>query len=277
MGLHVMCARIKKGDTIVHSRKLPTQLMLQISGYNAIDDAEDNWKSRVKKGKCSVQMDLMLNIMCQGVHIKYILCGVLVYNPVNESTADLGHYSKMNMYFNRGAWSGMDDDTVRPISSFPFMNEIPKLVDKVNLSPIIYWRDNVCAVTYIQKEYLCCQIRAKMLDKSLRSCVPYDDNKQDFELKCNSIHDTDASMSEDGADKTISSVGIISQNILKNSIVKHIKLENKGLEIIQVTKFKNSGINVKASTRYLTVLKNLKKVILQGLCFLMSYTLQLIF
>ena len=87
--------------------------MLQISGYDAIDDAEDNSKERVKYGKSSVQMDLMLNIMCQGVHMKYILCGVLIYDPVNESTADLGHYSTINMDFNKGAWTGMDDDTVK--------------------------------------------------------------------------------------------------------------------------------------------------------------------
>ena len=40
-----------------------------------------------------------------------------------------------------------------------------------------------------------------MLDKLLSSCVPYDDNQQDFELKFNSIHDTDVIMSEDSADK----------------------------------------------------------------------------
>ena len=31
------------------------------------------------------------------------------------------------------------------------MNEIPNLVDKENLSLMVYSRDNVCAVTYIKK------------------------------------------------------------------------------------------------------------------------------
>ena len=83
----------------------------------------------------------------------------MLYDPVNEITADLGHYSTMNMEFNTGSWTGMDDDAVRRISSFNFINKIPKLVDKENLSDFFYWRDNVCAVTYIQKEYLCHQIR----------------------------------------------------------------------------------------------------------------------
>ena len=64
------CKNKTKGGIIIHARKLPTQLMLQISGYKAIDDAEDNSKERVNKGKCSVQIDLMLNIMCQGVNMK---------------------------------------------------------------------------------------------------------------------------------------------------------------------------------------------------------------
>ena len=54
----------------------------------------------------------------------------MVYDPVNESTADLGHYSTMNMGFNTGAWTGMDDDVLRRISSFTLMNKIPMLVDK---------------------------------------------------------------------------------------------------------------------------------------------------
>ena len=57
----------------------------------------------------------------------------------------------MNMDFNTVSWTGMDDDTVRSISSFPLMNEIPKLVDKVNLSRMVYFRDNFCAVTYMKK------------------------------------------------------------------------------------------------------------------------------
>ena len=73
-------------------------------------------------------------------------------------------------------------------------------------------------------------------------------------------------MSEDDADKTISSVGIISQNILQNSIVKRMTLEKNGLKIIQVTKFKNSGINVKASTSYLTVLSKIKKSDITNVC-----------
>ena len=78
-----VCNKKTKGGTIIHARQLPTQLMLQISGYKDIDDAEDNCKARVNYGKCSVQMDLMLNIMCKGIHMEYILCGVFLYYPVN--------------------------------------------------------------------------------------------------------------------------------------------------------------------------------------------------
>ena len=39
----------------------------------------------------------------------------------------------MNMDFNTGAWTGMGDDTVICISSFPLMNEIRKFVDKEHL------------------------------------------------------------------------------------------------------------------------------------------------
>ena len=84
------------------------------------------------------------------------------------------------MDFNTGSWTGMDDDLVRCISSFPLMNKIPKLVDKENLSEMFYCRNNVCDVTYIQKEYLCYQIRANILDKSLSSCVAHD-NQQYFD------------------------------------------------------------------------------------------------
>ena len=64
------CKNKTKGATIIHARMLPKQLMLQISGYNAIDNAENNSKSRVNKGKCSVQIDLMINVMFQGVNMK---------------------------------------------------------------------------------------------------------------------------------------------------------------------------------------------------------------
>ena len=36
----------------------------------------------------------------------------------------------MNMDFNTGAWTGMDDDVGRRISSFPLMNKIPMFVDE---------------------------------------------------------------------------------------------------------------------------------------------------
>ena len=35
----------------------------------------------------------------------------------------------MNMDFNTVTWTGLDDDTVRLISSFTLMHEIQKLVD----------------------------------------------------------------------------------------------------------------------------------------------------
>ena len=34
------------------------------------DDSEDSSKSRVNKGKFSVKVNLMLNLMCQGVNMK---------------------------------------------------------------------------------------------------------------------------------------------------------------------------------------------------------------
>ena len=61
--------------------------------------------------------------MCQGVNMKYILCGVFLYYPLNARTDDLGHYSTMNIYFNTGSCTGMDDDVVRRISSFPLMKK----------------------------------------------------------------------------------------------------------------------------------------------------------
>ena len=144
------CKNKTKGSTIIHERKLPTQLMFQISGYKAIDDAKENSRSILNKGKCSLQIDLILNIIFQGVNMKYILCGIWVYNPLNEINDDVGHYSTMNIDLNTGSWTGIDDGKVRLISSFPFMNEIPKLVDKKHLITMFYYRYNVCAVTYIQ-------------------------------------------------------------------------------------------------------------------------------
>ena len=88
--------------------------------------------------------------MCQGVNMKYILCGVFLYDPLNESTSDLGNYSTMDMDFNIESWTSMDDDVVRPISSFPFINKIPMLVNK-KINKMFYCRDNGCDVTYIQK------------------------------------------------------------------------------------------------------------------------------
>ena len=65
-----MGAIIKNGTTIIHATKLTTQLMFKISGYNAIDDAEDKSKSRVNKGKFSVKNYLFLNLMCKVVQRK---------------------------------------------------------------------------------------------------------------------------------------------------------------------------------------------------------------
>ena len=67
---------------------------------------------------------------------------------------DLGHYSTINMNFNTGSWTRMDDYTVRCISSFTLMNEIRNFVDKVNISSMVYCRENVCAVTYIIKIFM---------------------------------------------------------------------------------------------------------------------------
>ena len=167
--------------------------------------------------------------MCQGVNTEYILCCVLIYDPVNENTSDLGHYSTMNMNFNKGSWTGIDDDTVRRISSFTLMNEIHNFVDKENLSSMVYCRENVCAVTYIKKEYLCCQIREKLMDTSLIKSVPYDDNQEDIESNWNSIHDTDTSNSDDGDDKKTSCVAIVPQNLQGNLNIKQLSLKNDGL------------------------------------------------
>ena len=62
-----------------------------------------------------------------------MLCGVLLYDTLNVSTADLVHYSTMNMNFNTSACTGMDENVVRCISSFPLMNGIHILVDKQKL------------------------------------------------------------------------------------------------------------------------------------------------
>ena len=63
---------------------------------------------------------------------------------------------------------------------------------------MFYCRDNVCAVTYIKKEYLCGQIMANILKKL--SISAQRDPQQDFELACTSIHDSDDIIFEDGAD-----------------------------------------------------------------------------
>ena len=138
------CKKKTNGGTIMHSTKLPTQLMLQTSGCDNIDDSEDKSKSRVNKGKCSVQIDLMLNLMCPGVNMKYSLCCVLLYDPLNESTVDIGHYSTMNMDFNTGAWTGMDDDVIIRISPFTLMNKIPMLDYKEKFNKKILHRECMC-------------------------------------------------------------------------------------------------------------------------------------
>ena len=120
--------------------------MIEISGYVTSTNSEDKSQSRVKCGTSDMTIDLMLHFMCEGVRIEYILCGVLIFDPEKTGSADLGHYSTMNMDFNTGLWTGMDDDTIRPISSFPLMNEIRKFVDKGKLTSIVYTRANVCAV-----------------------------------------------------------------------------------------------------------------------------------
>ena len=166
------------------------------------------------------------------------------------------------MDFNTGAWTGMDDDVLRRIYSFTLMTKIPMLVDKEKFNKMFYCRENVCAVMYIQKEYVCCQIRANILVKTLSISSPHD-NQQDFELACTSLHDSDESISEDGADQKLSSVAIVSQSILQTSIVKHMIFKDYGVEITKVTRVKSSAMNVQESKNYLTVLIKVKKLILQ--------------
>ena len=64
------CKNKINGGTIIHTEKLPTRLMMQISGHDTIEDSADKLKSRVNKGKFSVQIYLFLNLMCQVVHRK---------------------------------------------------------------------------------------------------------------------------------------------------------------------------------------------------------------
>ena len=75
----------------------------------------------------------------------------MIFDPANSGSADLGHYSTMNMDFNTGLWAGMDDDTIRRISSFPLVNKVENFDEADNLTSMVYTRDNVCAVTYIKK------------------------------------------------------------------------------------------------------------------------------
>ena len=95
--------KITKDGTIIRATKLPKQLILQISGYNTIVGVEDKSKSRVNKGKYSIQIDLFLDLMCKGVQMEYILCGVLLYDTLNSSTADYGYYITIDMDFETGA------------------------------------------------------------------------------------------------------------------------------------------------------------------------------
>ena len=75
----------------------------------------------------------------------------MLYDLLDGRTFDLGHYSTINIDFNTVAWTGMDDDVVGLISSCTLMNKIPMLVDKEKINNMFYYRENVCAVTYIQK------------------------------------------------------------------------------------------------------------------------------
>ena len=76
--------------------------MIQISGYDTITNSEDKSQARVNYVKSDITIDLMLHFMFEGVPIEYILCGVSIFDPANTCSADLGHYSTMNMYFNTG-------------------------------------------------------------------------------------------------------------------------------------------------------------------------------
>ena len=105
----------------------------------------------------------------------------------------------------------MDDDTIGRISSFPIMNRIRNFVDKENLTSMLYTRDNVCAVEYIKKEYLCMEIKNKLMNTSITKHQTYEDNQQDISSNCNSIHDTDSNTSEDCDDKKYHQLNIYHQ------------------------------------------------------------------
>ena len=76
------------------------------------------------------------------------------------------------------------------------------LVDKTQINEIFYCRDDVCAVTYIQKEYVCGEIMVKILKQPLFISAQRDPLSY-FKLACTSIHETDDSISEDGADQQL--------------------------------------------------------------------------
>ena len=63
-----------------------------------------------------MRIDLMLHFMCEGVPIEYILCGVFIFYPENTGIAYLVNYSTVDMDFNTGSQTGIDDDTRRRIS-----------------------------------------------------------------------------------------------------------------------------------------------------------------
>ena len=64
------CNKKNEGANIIHATKLPTQLMLQILEYQNIEYDEDKFQSIINKGKFSVQIYLMLNVMFQGSHME---------------------------------------------------------------------------------------------------------------------------------------------------------------------------------------------------------------
>ena len=119
--------------------------MIQIHEYKADNESYDKSQLRAKNNSSNLTIDLMLQCMCECQCIEYILCGLLIFDPTSDHKTR-GHYSTMNMDFNTGSWTGIDDDTVRIISSFPLMYDISDVMDKEKIKSMVYTRANVRGV-----------------------------------------------------------------------------------------------------------------------------------
>ena len=73
------------------------------------------------------------------------------------------------------------------------------LIRKIQFNGIL--QRKCCCSDINKKEYLCTEVRTKLMNSSLSKPHTYDDNEEDIASNCNSIHDTDTSNSDYGDDK----------------------------------------------------------------------------